>query len=278
MPRSTRSPSAYADKTSLRETVAKEVARVGELDREVASLRAAEEERARRLDFLQYQRQELEEKTWTRRASRVSKPSTGGSPTRRARGGDGHGQPRARRGGRRRLPPKARSRRRGASWRRRSAWIRPSKASRISWRTSRRSCATSRSGSRTISASSRSTRRVSPRSNLGSRASRRCAGNTVGPSRTCSPAVTRSSGSSRPSRAPTIGSASSRNGVARRSPRKTRRPTSSLGPQARGEEARPVGRGRARGSRDGGSPLRRRARAGRPVERRDRPRDGTRRP
>lgn len=51
---------AYADKTSLRETVAKEVARVGELDREVASLRAAEEERARRLDFLQYQRQELE--------------------------------------------------------------------------------------------------------------------------------------------------------------------------------------------------------------------------
>ena len=51
---------AYADKTSLRETVAREVARVGELDREVASLRAAEEERARRLDFLQYQRQELE--------------------------------------------------------------------------------------------------------------------------------------------------------------------------------------------------------------------------
>ncbi|MEM9177314.1 MAG: DNA repair protein RecN [Myxococcota bacterium] len=51
---------AYADKTSLREIVAREVARVGELDREVAALRAAEEERARRLDFLQYQRQELE--------------------------------------------------------------------------------------------------------------------------------------------------------------------------------------------------------------------------
>ncbi len=51
---------AYAEKTSLRETVAREVARVGELDREVAVLRAAEEERARRLDFLQYQRQELE--------------------------------------------------------------------------------------------------------------------------------------------------------------------------------------------------------------------------
>lgn len=51
---------AYANKTSLRETVAREVARVGRLDREIATLRAAEEERARRLDFLQYQRQELE--------------------------------------------------------------------------------------------------------------------------------------------------------------------------------------------------------------------------
>ncbi len=51
---------AYADKTSLRELVAKQVARVQALDREIADLRAAEEERARRLDFLQYQRQELE--------------------------------------------------------------------------------------------------------------------------------------------------------------------------------------------------------------------------
>ncbi len=51
---------AYADKTSLREQVAREVARASQLDREIATLRAAEEERARRLDFLQYQRQELE--------------------------------------------------------------------------------------------------------------------------------------------------------------------------------------------------------------------------
>jgi DNA repair protein RecN (Recombination protein N) len=49
-----------ADKTSLREIVGREVARVVALDREIAELRAAEEERARRLDFLQYQRQELE--------------------------------------------------------------------------------------------------------------------------------------------------------------------------------------------------------------------------
>jgi len=52
---------AYANKTSLREIVAREVARVGELGRELESLRAAEEERTRRLDFLEYQRQELEE-------------------------------------------------------------------------------------------------------------------------------------------------------------------------------------------------------------------------
>ena len=51
---------AYADKTSLREQVAKAVAQAGQLDREIATLRAAEEERARRLDFLQYQQQELE--------------------------------------------------------------------------------------------------------------------------------------------------------------------------------------------------------------------------
>ena len=51
---------AYADKTSLRVTVATQVARVSALDREIETLRAAEEERARRLDFLQYQRQELE--------------------------------------------------------------------------------------------------------------------------------------------------------------------------------------------------------------------------
>ena len=51
---------AYADKTSLREIVGREVARVVALDREIGELRAAEEERARRLDFLQYQRQELE--------------------------------------------------------------------------------------------------------------------------------------------------------------------------------------------------------------------------
>jgi len=52
---------AYANKTSLREIVARSVARVGELGRELESLRAAEEERARRLDFLEYQRQELED-------------------------------------------------------------------------------------------------------------------------------------------------------------------------------------------------------------------------
>ena len=52
---------AYANKTSLREIVAREVARVGELSRELEALRAAEEERARRLDFLEYQRQELED-------------------------------------------------------------------------------------------------------------------------------------------------------------------------------------------------------------------------
>lgn len=51
---------AYADKTSVREVVGRQVARVGELDREIATLRAAEEERARRVDFLQYQLQELE--------------------------------------------------------------------------------------------------------------------------------------------------------------------------------------------------------------------------
>jgi len=52
---------AFAGKTSLREIVAREVTRVGELDREIALLRAAEEERARRLDFLQYQQSELED-------------------------------------------------------------------------------------------------------------------------------------------------------------------------------------------------------------------------
>jgi len=51
---------AYANKTSLREIVSREVARAGKLDREISTLRAAEEERARRLDFLQYQQQELE--------------------------------------------------------------------------------------------------------------------------------------------------------------------------------------------------------------------------
>ncbi len=51
---------AYAHKTSLREVVTREVARVGELGRELEALRTAEEERARRLDFLEYQRQELE--------------------------------------------------------------------------------------------------------------------------------------------------------------------------------------------------------------------------
>ncbi|MFO0687215.1 MAG: DNA repair protein RecN [Myxococcota bacterium] len=62
---------AYADtggadgtgtgKTSLREIVAREVARVAELDREIEALRTAEAERARRLDFLDYQRRELEQ-------------------------------------------------------------------------------------------------------------------------------------------------------------------------------------------------------------------------
>jgi DNA repair protein RecN (Recombination protein N) len=52
---------AYANKTSLREIVAREVARAGEFGRELESLQAAEEERARRLDFLEYQRQELED-------------------------------------------------------------------------------------------------------------------------------------------------------------------------------------------------------------------------
>jgi DNA repair protein RecN (Recombination protein N) len=51
---------AYANKTSLRETVSQEVARAGRLDQEITTLRAAEEERARRVDFLQYQRDELE--------------------------------------------------------------------------------------------------------------------------------------------------------------------------------------------------------------------------
>lgn len=52
---------AYANTTSLREIVAREVARIGELDREQKALRTAEEDRARRLDFLEYQRQELEQ-------------------------------------------------------------------------------------------------------------------------------------------------------------------------------------------------------------------------
>jgi len=51
---------AYAGKTALREIVGRAVARVGELDRELSALRAAEAERARRLDFLEYQRRELE--------------------------------------------------------------------------------------------------------------------------------------------------------------------------------------------------------------------------
>jgi DNA repair protein RecN (Recombination protein N) len=52
---------AYANKTSLREIVGREVARIGELDREIRALRLAEEDRARRLDFLEYQRRELEQ-------------------------------------------------------------------------------------------------------------------------------------------------------------------------------------------------------------------------
>lgn len=51
---------AYAGCAGVREIVAKQVARVGALEREIAELRAADEERARRLDFLQYQREELE--------------------------------------------------------------------------------------------------------------------------------------------------------------------------------------------------------------------------
>ena len=52
---------AYAGQTGLREIVAREVARVAQLDREIGTLRAAEEERARRLDFLEYQSQELDD-------------------------------------------------------------------------------------------------------------------------------------------------------------------------------------------------------------------------
>jgi DNA repair protein RecN (Recombination protein N) len=52
---------AYAGQAGLREIVAREVARVGALDREIVELQAAEDERARRLDFLEYQRQELED-------------------------------------------------------------------------------------------------------------------------------------------------------------------------------------------------------------------------
>jgi DNA repair protein RecN (Recombination protein N) len=52
---------AFAGQTSLREIVAREVARVAKLDRERAELRTAEEERARRLDFLEYQLQELDD-------------------------------------------------------------------------------------------------------------------------------------------------------------------------------------------------------------------------
>ncbi len=51
---------AYANKTSLREIVSREVAGAARFDRELATLRSAEEERARRVDFLQYQQQELE--------------------------------------------------------------------------------------------------------------------------------------------------------------------------------------------------------------------------
>jgi len=52
---------AYAGQAGLREIVAREVARVAQLDREIATLRQAAEERARRLDFLEYQRQELDD-------------------------------------------------------------------------------------------------------------------------------------------------------------------------------------------------------------------------
>ena len=51
---------AQAGQTARREELAAEYARVVALDREIAALRSAEEERARRLDFLEYQRQELE--------------------------------------------------------------------------------------------------------------------------------------------------------------------------------------------------------------------------
>lgn len=51
---------AYANQTSVREVVTRMVSRVGELDREIAKLRSADEERARRLDFLEYQRDELD--------------------------------------------------------------------------------------------------------------------------------------------------------------------------------------------------------------------------
>jgi DNA repair protein RecN (Recombination protein N) len=51
---------AYAGKTALCETVAREVARVVAREREIVGLREAAEERARRLDFLQYQLEELE--------------------------------------------------------------------------------------------------------------------------------------------------------------------------------------------------------------------------
>lgn len=52
---------AYANKTELRGTVSREVARVLELGRELDTLRAADDERARRLDFLEYQRRELDD-------------------------------------------------------------------------------------------------------------------------------------------------------------------------------------------------------------------------
>lgn len=50
---------AFAGKTSLRGGVARHVNLVGVLDQEIASLQAAEEERARRLDFLRFQQSEL---------------------------------------------------------------------------------------------------------------------------------------------------------------------------------------------------------------------------
>ncbi|HKK50586.1 MAG TPA: DNA repair protein RecN [Myxococcota bacterium] len=51
---------AYGGGTALRERVGEAVARASRLDREITRLRSAEEERARRLDFLEYQLQELE--------------------------------------------------------------------------------------------------------------------------------------------------------------------------------------------------------------------------